>query len=176
MQIWSSYKLWNICIQLMKEQAPAGKVHLFFKKETFRSRRRLGNLHDGCIFCLYQAKVFSPTTLGQFTEIKVHVKCNQMDNLNGELQINFSLLQVQRMFIEVSKWFTETKCLISKDFFSYSELNNLEQVWCDRGHYKRLVEHATRKTPLIFNPIKDAFQIFISELQWQSVSITTMIQ
>lgn len=48
---------------------------------------------DMCSACIKQ--IYS--VLLQLAYLLRTVKCNQMDNMNGELQINFSLLKVQRI-------------------------------------------------------------------------------
>lgn len=106
--------------------------------------------------------------IGQFIRIKEHGKYNQMDNLDGELQINYSLLKVQRIFIQPGKWFTETEGLIGKEISSYSELNNLEPTGHDKGR-QVLGWACLTKTPLLYFTFQsnNIFQILIAELWWK---------
>lgn len=68
---------------------------------------------DMCSACIKQ--IYS--VLLQLAYLLRTVKCNQMDNMNGELQINFSLLKVQRMLTSWQTIYRKKKCLIGKEFF-----------------------------------------------------------
>lgn len=80
---------------------------------------------DMCSACIKQ--IYS--VLLQLAYLLRTVKCNQMDNMNGELQINFSLLKVQRILTSWQTIYRKKKCLIGKEFFfPHSELSYLKKI------------------------------------------------